>query len=374
VLTLIAYSLEFGKRLGAGLAVAFVAGQLTALLVGLTGVALMMAKMPEAIGVLRFAGGCLLLYVGFSALLQKRKQTPEPEPSPLKEKEYSQPLNVEEERHYVSLAQMGDENARATMVEFNLRLLVKIARYYSNRGLTQLDLIIEGYLALISSIEKFDPEGGVPFSLYAAWRIRHAVECAIMMNPPHLRSRLASACDSFGPDVDPPRFNTHIQNNPIIDTNSRLHHSNSHAQLNKWLMSLEPKDRNIVAGYFGLHGYDEASRKGIGIGHTSTVSKESHCYAVANTWFIAASSPIAIVFYTVVFPDFVDVADLDSRSLVLLGSSVFGISLVTSAFYILTACYARTVFASSAIGKKISSLANFVLILAGVWVINSAVG
>ena len=89
-------------------------------------------------------------------------------------------LTADQEKEFARRAQRGDETARQCMIESNLRLVVKIARRYINRGLPLLDLIEEGNLGLIHAVKKFDPERGFRFSTYATWWIRQAIERGIM--------------------------------------------------------------------------------------------------------------------------------------------------------------------------------------------------
>ena len=89
-------------------------------------------------------------------------------------------LTADEEKMYARRAQRGDESARQRMIESNLRLVVKIARRYINRGRPRLDLIEEGNLGLIHAVKKFDPERGFRFSTYATWWIRQTIERGIM--------------------------------------------------------------------------------------------------------------------------------------------------------------------------------------------------
>lgn len=89
-------------------------------------------------------------------------------------------LTPDEERDLAHRVRQGDFDARQSMIEHNLRLVVNIAKHYVNRGLTLLDLIEEGNLGLMHALEKFEPERGFRFSTYATWWIRQNIERAIM--------------------------------------------------------------------------------------------------------------------------------------------------------------------------------------------------
>ena len=89
-------------------------------------------------------------------------------------------LTADEEKSIARRIRGGDESAWHKMIECNLRLVVKIARSYLNRGLPLLDLIEEGNLGLMHAVKKFDPDRGFRFSTYATWWIRQTIDRAIM--------------------------------------------------------------------------------------------------------------------------------------------------------------------------------------------------
>ena len=89
-------------------------------------------------------------------------------------------LTAEEERALARRIDQGDMAARNRMIESNLRLVVKIAKRYMNRGLPFLDLIEEGNLGLIKAVERFKLSKECRFSTYATWWIRQSIERALV--------------------------------------------------------------------------------------------------------------------------------------------------------------------------------------------------
>jgi RNA polymerase primary sigma factor len=98
----------------------------------------------------------------------------------LKEIQKTTLLTADDEKELATRISQGDAAARDRMIESNLRLVVKIAKRYMNRGLPFLDLIEEGNLGLIKAVERFKLSKECRFSTYATWWIRQSIERALV--------------------------------------------------------------------------------------------------------------------------------------------------------------------------------------------------
>ena len=96
-------------------------------------------------------------------------------------------LTKEEEQELLIKAKSGDEQAKQQLILSNLRLVVNIAKNYSNKGLGFIDLISEGNFGLIHAIDKFDYTKGYRFSTYAVWWIKQAITKAIISKGREIR-------------------------------------------------------------------------------------------------------------------------------------------------------------------------------------------
>jgi len=226
---------------------------------------------------------------------------------------FSPLLSPEEEVYYSRKSLKGCIDSRKRMIESNLRLVVKIARRYVNRGLALLDLIEEGNLGLIRAVEKFDPERGFRFSTYATWWIRQTIERAIMNQtrtirlPIHvvkelntylraareltqqldheptpeeiadlldrpiedvkkmlgLNERITSVDTPMGTDSDKPLLET-LSDEKATDPAEWLQNENLRKSITAWLEQLPEKQKEVVVRRFGLLGYEVSTLEEVG--------------------------------------------------------------------------------------------------------------
>lgn len=230
-------------------------------------------------------------------------------------------LTHEEEIDLARRVAAGDERARRTLVESNLRLVVAIARQYTASGVPLVDLIQEGNLGLMRAAEKFDHRRGIHFATYATWWVRQAISRAagdqsrLIHLPEHvathlrklrrvaaqlaqestldpLPEQLAEACHF---DLDEVRHLLDIPEQPVsldVPVDDEARHSladtiEDHAvpalaetasqhllgeELQRALVLLTPRERSVIALRYGIG--DGRSRTLLEIGKELGISRE----------------------------------------------------------------------------------------------------
>ncbi len=227
--------------------------------------------------------------------------------------QHFEPLSRQREGELFGLAHQGDQQAIDELVQANLRFVVRIAKEYSGRGLSLIELISEGNVGLIEAIKRFDETRGFKFITYAVWWIRQAILKAIAegskiarppmsqisdlqkvekrtnalsqqlgrtptvdevatdteMSPERTRNALwASNCDL---SLDGPAFADEDQSHmaylrdEYIDLEGDLERQVMEETLKRCLEVLDKREDYIIRCYFGLDGSEDFTLQEIGV-------------------------------------------------------------------------------------------------------------
>ena len=211
-------------------------------------------------------------------------------------------LSLNQEVELTYRARRGDEKAKQELINCNLRFVISIAKQYVHNGIALEDLIMEGNLGLITSIEKFDPMRGFKLSTYAVWWIRQAILNAlcekgrsvrIPLNQVGLQQRIKKCVQNFiqveerqptiselaellqlpedkiedslrmvssevsidlpvGEDGDSCLADLLQSNMPSTD--SEINRECLQQDIQRWLLVLDERSRDIIIKSFGLSG------------------------------------------------------------------------------------------------------------------------
>lgn len=222
-------------------------------------------------------------------------------------------LTFEEEQNLAARVEEGDEKARGHMIEANLRLVVNIGKRYLNRGLPLADIIEEGNLGLMRAVVKFDYTKGFRFSTYASWWIRQSIERAIINQTKTIRlpvhvaehinkflstsemliqelgrepslKEIADKMNIPSADVEDLKMlirRTYSLETPVGDKEANILMDviaddtimspsqfaeiiSTREEIDKWLVKLRDKEREVICLRFGLEGQEAMTLEEIG--------------------------------------------------------------------------------------------------------------
>lgn len=223
-------------------------------------------------------------------------------------------LTADEEKTIAEEVQQGNKTAKQILINSNLRLVVSIAKKYSGRGMTLLDLIQEGNLGLIQAVEGFDPSRGFRFSTYATFWIKQAISKALSEQDRNIRipahiyallNKIKKAEEQLKhslnrePEIEEVAAALHLDIKKVKDvyiwmrdTSSlditigededttigslieddntsqfvdRIEREDSKHILNTVLNTLDPREAQVIRFRFGLNGYKSMTLEEVGI-------------------------------------------------------------------------------------------------------------
>ena len=196
---------------------------------------------------------------------------------------FPKPLSRQEEAQALAAMQAGDENARARLIEHNLRLVAHVVRKYTVPGLTQDDLVSVGKLGLIKAVNTYKPDAKTPLSTYAARCIEN--EVLMQLRAARKRRNDVSLTDPIGMDGE----GNDISFQDILGTPGDMVEDAAIRRMNMQqvraaLKKLPQRERAVLEMRYGLLGgrpllqHEVASKMGISRSYISRI--ETHAIAL----------------------------------------------------------------------------------------------
>lgn len=189
----------------------------------------------------------------------------------------TKPLSRAREKHLLKLAKHGNLKARNEILESNLKFVFDIAKKYTGRGVAISELISEGNMGLIYSIDKFDETKDVKFISYAVWWIRYSIIEAIK------NKKQRSSVEVCEDDIMNKKFSTGATDDDesvtymeasfsdALDSSNKEKRIKQNKVVRNLMEGLSEREAEIIVSYYGLNGADKMNLVEIGemIGITS---------------------------------------------------------------------------------------------------------
>ncbi len=175
---------------------------------------------------------------------------------------FPEPLNSIEEEKNILLMESGDKQARAKLIEHNLRLVAHIVKKYDVKDKDTDDLISIGTIGLIKGIDSFNSNKNIKLTTYCAKCIQNEILMYFRSNKKHTND--VSLNGSIGYDKDGNEINLiDVIKSDDEDILTVLHNKDSVETLMKYLDVLNPRERKIIINRYGLFDSDELTQKEI---------------------------------------------------------------------------------------------------------------
>lgn len=175
---------------------------------------------------------------------------------------FPEPLSKEEEDLYVEKANLGDKDARAKLIEHNLRLVAHIVKKYNNANEDADDLISIGTIGLIKGVDSYSKKKNTRLTTYAARCIENEILMHFRNNKK--RSKDISINESVGFDKEGNEITIlDILKTPAPDFALDIHKENNISDLKQYLDILTKREREIIIDRYGLENNDEITQKEI---------------------------------------------------------------------------------------------------------------